>query len=75
MGLLLRAEQEKSKIPTIIVRCNSTEAKKIMNSDNTIFAITDAIIEGKIIDARSSSPMFSAMIKVLELMKLIKSKR
>ncbi len=46
-----------------------------MNSDNTIFAITDAIIEGKIIDVKSSSPMFSAMIKVLELMKLIKSKR
>ncbi len=68
-GVVTETKIGKIKNPTIIIHCDSEEAKKIMNSKNQILTLIDEIIDSKIIEVKKSSPMFSIMLKILELMK------
>ncbi len=72
-GVVTETKIGEIKNPTIIIYCNSEEAKKIMNSKNQILTLIDEIVGGRIIEVKKSSPMFSIMLKVLELMKFAKN--
>ena len=72
-GVVVESKVGRVKNPTIVIRCNSTEAERIVNSKNPIPEIADAIIDGRIVVVESSSPMFSVMSEVVKLMKLVKN--
>lgn len=59
--------------PTVVIRCNSTVAKEIMNSDNKLSKVIDAIINGDVVVVKSNSSIFSFISEFSGVLKTLKS--
>ncbi len=61
--------------PTVIIKCNSSMAKEIVNSDNKISKIVDAILKGDVIVVNSNNSIFSFIPKFSKILKILCSSK